>query len=242
MFTDKDKPELYELLKMNRSKLGRAPAQEKDDQAVSAPVTTPSDSDPIPYTTPISSTARPYPKLRMPFPMLKPKEPTGVFQKPKAVRPKTRGEATPLNYPKIIVIGGIIIAVIIILYLLLSLPQATPSSPGRTTTTSAQTATEGSPVGKTPTTPPAATGRKWSLRLIYYKNNSEGQNLVQNRLRFLNEKGVSDVFTKNETLNGSPCTVIYKGRYASSEEAKKDIPGLKKLHYAFKNADAVEVK
>ncbi|MEW6026221.1 MAG: hypothetical protein AB1599_02855 [Planctomycetota bacterium] len=237
----KDKPELYELLKSNKSKLGKLPSQEKDEQATSATVTAASDSEssqdrPIPFTAPSSSGLKPYPKLKIPFPTLKPKEPTGVFQKPKPVRQKIMDEKIPLNYTKIIVIGGIVAAIAVIIYLLWSLPPGKAPAGSRTTPPSSAQQPE------TPPAPPAATGRTWSIRLIYYKNNTEGQNLVQSRLKFLNDKGVSGVFTKNEKIESASCTSIYKGKYASLEEAKKDLPKLKQLHYAFKNADAVEVK
>ena len=238
MFDRKDKPELYELLRTNKSKLGKLSAQEKQEQAASAPVAPPSDSDPIPYNNPPSSAASPYPKLKMPFPTLKPKEPTGVFQKPKPkpARPKMNEPGKPINYQKIIVIVGAIAVVLLILYLVSSQPKTAPSTPERATQPITDTRTPETPVA------PVVSNRTWSIRLIYYNNNAQGQNSAQNRLRFLTEKGVSGVFTKNETIGGSACTVIYKGKYGSPEEAKKDLTNMKKLHYAFKNADAVEVK
>ncbi|HLD36664.1 MAG TPA: hypothetical protein VJC37_08065, partial [Planctomycetota bacterium] len=131
MFDRKDKPELYELLRTNKSKLGKLSAQEKEDQAASVQAAPPADSDPIPYNTPPSNTVNPYPKLKIPFPTLKPKEPTGVFQKPKLKpirppapprrseqsdpigRPKTNEPKKPVDYSKIGVIGGVIVIVII---------------------------------------------------------------------------------------------------------------------------------
>ncbi len=238
MFDRKDKPELYELLK-NKSKLGKLSAQEKEEQAVSAPVAAPSDSEPIPYTTPPSSTARPYPKLRMPFPMLKPKEPTGVFQKPKPkpARPKNAEPKTPHNYSKIVVIGGIIVAIIVILYLALSLPKTTPPTHDRTTP---QT-------DRTSVTPPptVAPGQTWSIRLIYYTNNAEGSRALNNMCRMLREKNIT-VFTQSEVLNAVSCNSVYLGKYSSLEQAQKELtkelPKLTKVHYKLKGASVVELK
>lgn len=255
MFDRKDKPELYELLRTNKSKLGKLSAQEKEEQAVSAPAAAPSDSETIPFTTPPPSTASPYPKLRMPFPMLKPKEPTGVFQKPKPKparpqgdpvgrpqgdpmsRPKINEPRTPLNYPKIIVIGGVVGAIIVILYLALALPKTTPPTQGETT----------APANRTPETPPPATsaGRTWSIRLIYYTNNAEGSRAITNMCRMLREKNIT-VFTKSEALNGVSCNSVYLGEYSSLEQAQKELtkelPKLTKVHYKLKGASVVELK
>lgn len=239
MFTNKDKPELYELLKMNRSKLGKVPAQEKDEPSASAPVSAPSDSEPIPYTAPPSSTAKVYPKLKMPFPTLKPKEPAGVFQKPrtKPAPSKTDALRKPFLTPKNILIGGIVVAVIIIIYLLSSLPPAPPSSPGRTTPAS----------GQEPETPPTpvATGRTWSIRLIYYNNDAEGSRAIVNMCQMLTNKNIS-VFTENEVINGVQSSSVYFGKYSSSEQAQKELknelPKLIKVHYKLKNASVVKLK
>ncbi|MBI5778931.1 MAG: hypothetical protein HZA49_05690 [Planctomycetes bacterium] len=239
MFTNKDKPELYELLKMNRSKLGKTPAQEKDEPAVSAPVVTTSDSEPIPYTAPPSSTTRPYPKLRMPFPTLKPKEPAGVFKKPKPIRPKTREEGKPLNYPKIIIIGGIIIAIIVIIYLALTLPQATPSTPGRTTSPSVQ-------APEIPAMMPATTGRTWAIRLIYYNNDADGSRAIITMCQMLRNKNIK-VVTKSEMIHGISSNSIYlESKYSSQEQAQKELknelPKLKNVHYKLKNASVVKLE
>lgn len=238
MFMNKDKPELYELLKMNKSKLGRAPAQEKDEQAISAPITTPSDSEPIPYTTQQSNAAKPYPKLKIPFPTLKPKEPTGVFKKSKPIRPKTKEkEETQYNYPKIIVIGGVIVLILVIIYMALSLPKTTQPTHGRTTQ---QTDKE----QETPP-PPVTTSRTWSLRLIYYTNNAEGSRAIANMCRMLNDKNIT-IFTKSEVINGVSCNSVYLGKYSSLEQAQKELtkelPKLTKVHYKLKGASVVELK
>ena len=248
MFDRKDKPELYELLRTNKSKLGKLSAQEKEEQAVSAPAATTSDSDPIPYTTPPSSTASPYPKLKMPFPTLKPKEPTGVFLKPKPKparlqsdpvgRPKTNALKIPLNYPKIIVIVGIVAAIVIILYLALSLPKTPPPTHGGTTAQSDRTPDT--------STPPVASNRTWSIRLIYYTDNAEGFQSLTNMSKILNSYNISGVFTKKETLNGVLCNSVYLGKYSSLEQAQKELtkrlPELKRAHNKLKNASVVELK
>ena len=238
MFDRKDKPELYELLRTNKSKLGKLSAQEKEEQAVSAPAATTSDSDPIPYTTPPSSAASPYPKLKMPFPTLKPKEPTGVFlkPKPKPAIPKNAEPKIPLNYPKIITIVGIVAAIVIILYLALSLPPATPSTHNRTTTPSAQTP------AMTPVTP----GRTWAIRLIYYNNDAEGSRAILNMCQMLSNKNIK-VVTKGETIRGVSSNSVYlEGKYSSLEQAQKELtkelPKLKNVHYKLKNASVVELK
>lgn len=239
MFDRKDKPELYELLKTNKSKLGKLSAQEKEEQAASAPVAAPSDSEPIPYTTPPSNAVNPYPKLKIPFPTLKPKEPTGVFQKPKPkpARPKTNEPKKPINYSKITVIGVVIVAILLILYLALSPPKTTPPSHNGTTPQAEKTHEIPLPAGTSDQT--------WSIRLIYYNNDAEGSRALNNMCRMLREKSIT-VFTKGEVIRGTSCNSVYLGNYSSQEQAQKELtkelPKLIKVHYKLKNASVIKLE
>ena len=247
MFDRKDKPELYELLRNNKSKLGKLSAQEKEEQAASAPVAPHSDSDPIPYSAPPSNTTKPYPKLKIPFPTLKPKEPTGVFQKPKlkpvrpqaepAARPKINEPKKPVNYSKITVIVVLVAAFLIILYLVFSHPATNPPVHDGTTPVADRT---------TETTVPASSsGQSWSIRLIYYNNDADGSRALNNMCRILRDKNIS-VFTINEVIRGASCNSVYLGNYSSLEQAQKELknelPNLIKVHYKLKNASVVKLE
>lgn len=239
----KDKPELYELLKINRSKLNNISELPKEEKPAGAAPATSSNSEPIPYAAPQASSGTTYPKLKIPFPTLKPKESIIRASRPKTAGPKTLKLPLNGNYQRLAIIGAVLALIAIVVYLAWTQDKPSqPSQPPQPEATTAETgAVKTSPAATQ--TPAATSARKWSLRLIYYTNNAENQHSVQKILEFLNEKNITDVFTRNETINGAPCTSIYKGRYyASPEEARKDLPQLKKLHYAFKNADAVEVK
>ncbi|MDI6733715.1 MAG: hypothetical protein QME51_08795, partial [Planctomycetota bacterium] len=241
MFVKKSKPELYEVLKIHRAKLGKLLPKDKEEHL---------DSESGYYGGQPGQMTTPYPKLKMPFPFYpKQKETAVTFQKSKSVpeaprpdvyrgrgrpasggqvRPYIEKERLPSQYKKMVIVGVVIILLVIVVYVILS--QIKPVTPTTTTVTDI-----------TRPTAPVASIRFWSIKLVHYRNDAEGGRLVQKRLLFLNNKGISGVFTNNEIIDGTPHIVIYKGEYQSLEDANKEIPRLKQLqHYEFKNIEAVK--
>ena len=239
MFIKRDKPELFELLKAHKSKLGSTSPSANKEEVVphSAPVSP--DSAPISYSPPPSAASKIYPKLKMPFPtnikpfhpIVKPKEPT--ISRPsvpdRTARYQTQEKKAPINYRKFI-IPVVIIAIVVIAYIVL-----VQSSQNKQTVIP--------PKDSNVTNPPPASTRLWSNRLVYYKDDAKGQRDTKKILTFLNDKGVSGVFTKTEQIQGVSCTVIYAGKFRSVDEAKKEQSKLKQFkHYALRNLQAVELE
>lgn len=240
MFMKKDKPELFELLRINKSKLGSTLYSATKEEVVTHTASTSSESAPIPYNSPPLVNSKAYPKLKMPFPtnikgfhpIAKPKEQT--FGRPstpdKTARYQTQEKKKPINYSKFFIPTVIVAALIIVAYLIFVLPsqdkQPTIPTPN-TTDTNNNTI--------------AATNRFWSNRLIYYKDNADGQTSCNKMLKFLLDKNIKPEQPRKEHIQGSPYISIYVGKYPSSEEAKKEHSHLKQLHYAFKNVQAVEL-
>ncbi|MFH0888266.1 MAG: hypothetical protein V1871_03560 [Planctomycetota bacterium] len=236
----KDKPELFELLRTNKSKLNSTSPYATKEEVATHTAPSSSESAPIPYHSQPLVNSKAYPKLKMPFPtnikgfhpLAKSKEQTfGHPSTPdKTARYQTQEKKKPINYSKFFIPTVIVAALIIVAYLIFVLPsqdkQPTIPTPS-TTDTNNNTIT--------------ATNRFWSNMLIYYKDNAEGQSSCNKRLTFLMDKNISGVFTRKERIQNSSCIVIYAGKYRSLEEAKKEHSHLKQLHYAFKNLQAVEL-
>ena len=91
-------------------------------------------------------------------------------------------------------------------------------------------------------TAPPAPATFWSNRMIFYDDTPDGKRSVEKTCAFLREKGVKDVFTRQEKVKNVPSIIIYAGKHATIEEARIERPKLKQLHTAFRNIDIVEVK
>ena len=241
MFMRKDKPELYELLKTNKSKLSSTSPYATEEEVVAHSAPASSKSAPISYNPPSSAASKIYPKLKMPFPtnikgfhpIAKPKEQT--FGRPsipdKTARYQAQEKKIPINYRKFI-IPVVIIAVIIIVAYLIFVPSSQNKQP--TVPNPNTTDTNNNTI--------AATNRLWSNRLVRYKNNAEGQRSTEKILKFLNGKNISGVFTRTEQIQGVSYTVIYAGKFRSVEDAKKEQLKLKQFkHYALGNIQDVEL-
>ncbi|MFH1230260.1 MAG: hypothetical protein V1709_02055 [Planctomycetota bacterium] len=249
----KDRPELYELLKTNKTKLGSISSSDAKEEVATYTAPASSEPAPIPYNQPSSTASKVYPKLKMPFPtnikgfhpIAKPKEQT--FSRPstpdKTFNYQTQEKKTPtpqrtmeisrrvvpVNYRKFVIPVIIVAALIIVVYLIFgqSSQNKQPTVPNPNTIDTNNIA---------PVTP----DRLWSNQLVYYKNNAEGQRSTEKILKFLNDKGIQS-FTKTEQIQGASCTVVYAGKFRSVEDAKKEQPKLKRLHHAFRNLQAVEL-
>jgi hypothetical protein len=241
MFMKKDKPELFELLRTNKSKLSPTSPSAAKEEVVAHTAPTNSEPTPIPYNQPSSTTSKIYPKWKMPFPTniksfhpiaTKPKEQT--LNRPSIPDKTTRYQAQenkkPINYRKFVIPTVIVVALIIIAYIILVPPSQNK-----------QPIVTNSNITDTNNTTTATTNHLWSNRLVNYKDNADGQNSCNKRLKFLMEKNISGVFTKKEQIEGVPSISIYVGKYQSLEEAKKEQRKLKNLHFQFKNIQIVEL-
>jgi uncharacterized protein (UPF0333 family) len=244
MFRKKDKLELYEVLKQHKIKVGeKIPPKEEPVLSSYSPLprggTRPTAVSATSATEPLT---KPYPRFKIPFPtkskqavvspspsekISRTKWDTAVAVSLPSRKPSGIEQKKPISLQTTFIILGILVVVGIIIYLIIFTPS--PSESPKPATPAI-----------TPTTPPAKS--IWSNRLVYYKDDAEGQQSSEKILRFLIEKGVSGVVTKKEKIHGVLHIVIYAGRYLSQDEAQKEHPKLKRLHYAFKNVQAVEVK
>jgi hypothetical protein len=241
MFMKKDKPELFELLKTNKSKLNPTSSSGAKEEVSPYTASANLESAPIPYNQPSANTSKVYPKLKMPFPTnikafhpVTPKPKEQAFSRSAAPERKPHSpvqeKKIPLNYRKFVLPSIIIITIIIVSYLILSsLSQnKQPTTPEQNNTIINN---------NVPITPE----HFWSNRLAYYKDNADGNLLVHKRLGFLTDKGIKVLPPKKEQIQGVSYIAIYVGKYHSLEEAKKEQPKLKKLHHDFRNLQAIEL-
>jgi hypothetical protein len=241
MFMKKDKPELYELLRTNKSKLNPTSSSVTKEEVLPHTACLDLESAQVPYHQPSLNTSKVYPKLKMPFPTnikafhpvaSKPKE--QALNRPsipdKTPRYKTEKNKIPVNYSKFIIPSIIAITIIIIAYLILS----SLSQNKQPTITEQNNTNINNTISVTPE-------HWWTNRLTYYKDDADGNLLVHKRLGFLTDKGIKALPPKKEQIQGVPSISIYVGKYHSLEEAKKEQSKLKKLHHDFKNVQAIEL-
>lgn len=140
-------------------------------------------------------------------------------------QPKEKGNSV---FNKYIIPILLVIAIAVVIYLVVTQIKKQPSAPA--------------PVVNTNPTAPRAPTSFWSNRMDILADNPEGRHKADDTCTFLKEKGIKDVFTKQERVNNIPSIIVYAGKHAKIEDARNERPKLKQLHSRFKNIDIVEVK
>ncbi len=239
MFKKKSGPELFELIKKGKLLAKKAPPPEEPVPSEPGP------QQPRPAIPQSKITGqRPYPKWKIPFPKL---NAAGATSGEKSFNIKR-------NAVVLLVILGLLFLVVafVIGYkagtkkeeqTVVVLPPTQPTASLTPTTLPLSTLP---PRVTTPTTippiRPPVSQRTWSIRLIFYDDDTAGQASAKNMLRWLRQRGIANTFIKRESIRSRMRLSICVGTFGSQLEASRSLDRYRKLHTAFRHCDVVEKK
>lgn len=187
---------------------------------------------------------RPYPKWKIPFP------------EPNAAGATSGEKSFNIKYNTVVllvIMGLLFLAVAFVIGYKLGAkeeeetvvvpPPTEPTAPFAPTTLPPSTPPPRVTMPTTiPPVRPLVSQRIWSIRLIFYDDDTAGQASAKNMLRWLRQRGIANTFIKRESIRSRMRLSICVGTFGSQLEASRSLDRYRGLHTAFRHCDVVERK